>query len=101
VPAVVVADRTARYAADVARRAYLAGLADANERTAARLRAGVPLDQPSRSAVPGEAEGDGDDAIGEGSSAEGFSGYSPVGHYVPHVRQDADRLTVGEETQRG
>jgi acetyltransferase-like isoleucine patch superfamily enzyme len=101
VPAVVVADRTARYAADVTRRAYLAGLADANERTAARLRAGVPLDQPSRSAVPGEAEGDGDDAIGEGSSDEGFSGYSPVGHYVPHVRQDADRLTVGEETQRG
>jgi acetyltransferase-like isoleucine patch superfamily enzyme len=106
VPAVVVADRTARYAADVTRRAYLAGLAEANERTAARLRAGVPLDPPSRSAVPGEAEGDGDDAAGEhgtpeGPGDEGFSSYSPVGHYVPHVRRDADRLTVGEETQRG
>jgi len=106
VPAVVVADRTARYAADVTRRAYLAGLAEANERTAARLRAGVPLDVPSRSAVPGEAEGDGGNAAGERSAGEGrddegFSSYSPVGHYVPHVRQDADRLTVGEETQRG
>ncbi len=42
VPAVVVADRTARYAADAARRAYLASLASANERVADRLRAGEP-----------------------------------------------------------
>jgi acetyltransferase-like isoleucine patch superfamily enzyme len=106
VPAVVVADRTARYAADVTRRAYLAGLAEANDRTAARLRAGVTPVDPSSSAVAGEAEGDGGTAAGaqctdERRDDEGFSSYSPVGHYVPQVRSDDDRLTVGEETQRG
>ncbi|MFI7064776.1 acyltransferase [Kribbella sp. NPDC050124] len=101
VPAVVVADRTTRYAADAARRAYLAGLAAANDRTAARLLAGGDPVPPSGNGVPGEAEGDGDGAAGEGVGDEGFSSYSPVGHYVPHVRPDADRLTVGEEIQRG
>ncbi|MEU4608712.1 acyltransferase [Kribbella sp. NPDC023972] len=100
VPAVVVADRTARFAADAARRAYLAGLAEANDRIAARLRAGEPV-EPSRDGVPGETEGDGGDAAGEGVDDEGFSSYSPVGHYVPHVRSHTDRLTVGEEIQRG
>jgi hypothetical protein len=98
---VVVADRTTRYAADATRRAYLAGLAEANERTAARLRAGAAPVAPSRNDGPEEAEGDGGDATGETSGDEGFSSYSPVGHYVPHERSDADRLTVGEETQRG
>ncbi|TCO44432.1 acetyltransferase-like isoleucine patch superfamily enzyme [Kribbella antiqua] len=132
VPAVVVGDRAARYAADAQRRAYLAGLAEANERTAALLRAGkpptpkpgtapsagspttpqpgteAPADPasilPSTSAVPGEAVGNDRGAAGDGGvEGEGFSSYSPVGHYVPHVRLDDahDRLTVGEETRRG
>ncbi|MEU8225731.1 acyltransferase [Kribbella sp. NPDC048915] len=48
VPAKVVGDRTARYAADAERRQYLAGLADANDRTAALLQSGVgPVAQPA------------------------------------------------------
>jgi hypothetical protein len=36
--------------------------------------------------------------VGEKENTEGFSSYSPVGHYVPHVRSDAhDRTSVGEE----
>ncbi|TDD26610.1 acyltransferase [Kribbella turkmenica] len=101
VPAVVVADRTTRYAADATRRAYLAGLAEANDRTAARLRAGDPPVAPSTTAVPGDADGDGEEVTGDRSADEGFSSYSPVVHYVPHVRPEDDRLTVGEEKQRG
>ncbi|WP_329479849.1 acyltransferase [Kribbella sp. NBC_01484] len=100
VPAVVVADRTTRYAANAARRAYLAGLAEANARTKARLQTGVPVEA---SVVPEEAAADdvaatGDEEVG----GEGFSSYSPVGHYVPHEESVAphDRLSVGEETHR-
>jgi len=88
IPAVVVKDRISRYAADAERRAYLEQLDRGNEETAARLRAGGP-------------DGSGDPPMGNGSptsgdkasETEGFSSYSPVGHYVPEV--------VGEETQRG
>ena len=100
VPAVVVADRTTRYAANAARRAYLAGLAEANARTKARLHSGVPVEA---SVVPEEVAADdvvatGDEEVG----GEGFSSYSPVGHYVPHEESVAphDRLSVGEETHR-
>lgn len=102
-PAVVVADRATRYVADAERRAYLAGLAEANERTAARLRAGKPP-RPARStsAVPGEATGNGVPAAGDGGvGPEGFSSYSSVGHYVPHEPLHVDQVAVGEETQRG
>ena len=106
VPAVVVADRTTRYAAGATRRAYLAGLAEANDRTTARLHTGEPAPEkaaaPERSVVQEEAGSDEVEADGEKENAEGFSSYSPVGHYGPHDRLDAhDRLTVGEETQRG
>jgi len=120
VPAVVVADRTTRYAADAARRAYLAGLAEANARTTAHLHTGappppetVPATTPTTApaapagdpaAPEGEAVGNGVEAPGEEEfGGEGFSSYSPVGHYVPHERLDVphDRLSVGEETQRG
>ncbi|HEY3560757.1 MAG TPA: acyltransferase [Kribbella sp.] len=105
VPAKVLADRTTRYAADSERRRYLAGLADANDRTAALLQAGVtPVEKPvapSRSVAPGDAGGDEVEAGGEKESSEGFSSYSPVGHYGPHVRSDArdgmDRMRIGEE----
>ena len=115
VPAVVVADRTARYASGAARRAYLTGLAEANDRTTARLHSGEP--EPEKAAAPAapekvavaersvvaeEAGSDEVEADGEKENGEGFSSYSPVGHYGPHARLDAhDRLTVGEETQRG
>jgi len=115
VPAVVVADRTARYAADAARRAYLASLADANERVANRLRAGespVPADGRSgdravdvgSGVVPGKAVRNEEGAIGdEGLEGAGFSSYSPVGHYGRHEPSDVphDPLAVGEEVQRG
>jgi acetyltransferase-like isoleucine patch superfamily enzyme len=77
IPAVVVRDRISRYAADAERRAYLEQLARGNEETAARLRAG------NGSPTSGD----------KASETEGFSSYSPVGHYVPEV--------VGEDTQRG
>ncbi|GAA0600587.1 acyltransferase [Kribbella sandramycini] len=98
VPAVVVADRTTRYAADAPRRAYLAGLAEENAAAAAQLRAtagsGPAAPVPVLPATPQVTVTPtaGDDEEG----AEGFSSYSPVGHYVPH-----DRMAVGEETQRG
>jgi len=136
VPAVVVADRTTRYAADATRRAYLAGLAEANARTAAHLHTGAPVptvpsptppatapdpatpspdladpasipaagstSAAARSVVPEEAGSDEVKAGGDKESDEGFSSYSPVGHYVRHTRFDApDRMTVGEETQHG
>ncbi|NIK57893.1 acyltransferase [Kribbella shirazensis] len=125
VPAKVLADRATRYAEDAERREYLAGLAEANARTAARLRSGEPpaeapatdspvapvppLEDPaeaSRSVAPGDAGGDGVEAGGEKETPEGFSSYSPVGHYGPHVRSDAhdrtsdrfgDRMSIGEE----
>jgi acetyltransferase-like isoleucine patch superfamily enzyme len=108
-PAVVVADRTTRYAADADRRAYLAGLAEANDRTMARLHIGAPVpavDDPAGDVaddVPadlaGEVPADGD----KEDDGEGFSSYSPVGHYVPHEASDVphDRLSVGKETRRG
>jgi acetyltransferase-like isoleucine patch superfamily enzyme len=99
VPAVVVGNRAARYAADAERRAYLAGLANANEEAAARLRAGaravpavedaVPAVEEAVPAVGSEASTDGD----KPDAVEDFSSYSPVGQYVPEV--------VGEETKRG
>ncbi len=101
IPAVVVADRTTRYAADAARRAYLAGLAEANARTNARLHAGAPVEA---SVAPDEAAADGAEATeDEEVGGEGFSSYSPVGHYVPHEESQTphDRLSVGEETRRG
>ena len=101
IPAVVVADRTTRYAADAARRAYLAGLAEANARTKARLHTGAPVEA---SVVPEEAAADDAEATeDEEVGGEGFSGYSPVGHYVPHEESQAphDPLSVGEETRRG
>jgi acetyltransferase-like isoleucine patch superfamily enzyme len=120
VPAVVLADRTTRYEAGAERRKYLAGLAEANSKTAAQLHtgtpspaAGLPVDDvegepasspsddtstPARSVVPEDAGGDEVEAGGEKETPEGFSSYSPVGHYGPHVRSDAhDRLSVGEE----
>jgi acetyltransferase-like isoleucine patch superfamily enzyme len=109
VPAVVLADRTSRYEAGAERRKYLAGLAEANDKTAAQLHTGAPVDDvdssPSddtstaaRSVVPEDAGGDEVEAGGEKETPEGFSSYSPVGHYGPHVRSDAhDRLSVGEE----
>jgi len=87
-PAVVVKDRISRYAADAERRTYLDQLARGNEETAARLRAGargVRADSPVGNGSP--TSGD------KASETEGFSSYSPVGHYVPDV--------VEEETQRG
>ncbi|WP_130448929.1 acyltransferase [Kribbella rubisoli] len=120
-PAVVLADRTARYTDNAERRKYLAGLTEANDKTTARLHAGVvptaaPSYEPVRTAeeavpagsekspaVPrsvdeGDAGGDEVEADGEKEDREGFSSYSPVGHYGPHVRSDAhDRLSVGEE----
>ncbi|WP_432878601.1 acyltransferase [Kribbella sp. CA-245084] len=124
-PAVVLADRAARYTDNAERRKYLAGLTDANDKTTARLHAGVvptaaPPPEPVRTAeeavpagsekspaVPrsvdeGDAGGDEVEADGEKEDREGFSSYSPVGHYGPHVRSDAgdrltDRLSVGEE----
>jgi acetyltransferase-like isoleucine patch superfamily enzyme len=120
-PAVVLADRTARYTDNAERRKYLAGLTEANDKTTARLHAGVvptaaPPPEPVRTAeeavsagsekspaVPrsvdeGDAGGDEVEADGEKENREGFSSYSPVGHYGPHVRSDAhDRLSVGEE----
>jgi acetyltransferase-like isoleucine patch superfamily enzyme len=111
VPAVVVGDRTQRYAADAKRRAYLAGLAQANDRTAARLLAGSPPPvaapekavHTGRSVVPEETGSDEAEAGGEKELGEGFSSYSRVGQHVPHEeRSDApDRIAVGEETQRG
>jgi carbonic anhydrase/acetyltransferase-like protein (isoleucine patch superfamily) len=110
VPAVVVADRTARYAADAARRAYLASLADANERVADRLRAGqspVPAEgrgDVGSGVVPGKAVGNESGTVGdEVLERKDFSGYSPVGHYVGHEPLDVapDPLAVGEEVQRG
>ena len=106
VPAVVVGDRATRYAAGAARRAYLTGLAEANDRITARLHSGEPVPEkaaaPGRSVVPEEAGSDEVEADGEKENDEGFSSYSPVGHYGPHTRLDApDRMTVGEETQRG
>ncbi|WP_405060648.1 acyltransferase [Kribbella sp. NBC_01505] len=105
VPAVVVADRTTRYAADAPRRAYLAGLAEVNAATAAQLRSSVPPEAVSSKAVSVSSK-DGQLATpevtvtptagGDKERVEGFSSYSPVGHYVPH-----DRMAVGEETQRG
>lgn len=86
IPAKVLADRTERYAADAERRKYLAGLADANDRTAARLQAGMPPVEKPASVAPGDAGGDEVEAGGEKESPEGFSSYSPVGHYGPHVR---------------
>ena len=100
VPAVVVANRTTRYAANAARRAYLAGLAEANARTKARLQLGAPVEA---SVVPEEAAANDVVATGEEEvGGEGFSSYSPVGHYVPHEESVAphDRLSVGEETHR-
>jgi acetyltransferase-like isoleucine patch superfamily enzyme len=110
-PAVVQADRAARYTANAERRKYLAGLAEANDKLAARLQAGVPPVEPARvpaasekpAEVPrsvGEEDAGGDEveADGEKEDHEGFSSYSPVGHYGPDVRSDAhDRLSVGEE----
>ncbi|MFI5697991.1 acyltransferase [Kribbella sp. NPDC051586] len=120
-PAVVLADRTARYTGNADRRKYLAGLSEANDKTTARLHAGAvptaaPLPEPlrtaeeavpagpekspaaSRSVGAGDAGGDEVEADGEKETPEGFSSYSPVGHYGPHVRSDAhDRLSVGEE----
>jgi acetyltransferase-like isoleucine patch superfamily enzyme len=106
VPAVVVGDRATRYAAGAARRAYLTGLAEANDRITARLHSGEPVPEkaaaPGPSVVPEEAGSDEVEADGEKETDEGFSSYSPVGHYGPHTRLDApDRMTVGEETQRG
>ena len=127
IPATVLADRTTRYAANADRRKYLAGLAEANTKTTTHLHTGaVPTpaptpttvlpegeggrgsspsgntSAPARSVVPGDAGGDEVEADGEKENDEGFSSYSPVGHYGPHDRLDAhDRLTVGEETQRG
>jgi acetyltransferase-like isoleucine patch superfamily enzyme len=118
VPAVVLADRTTRYTANAERRKYLAGLAEANDRTTARLHAGAPPVEPvpvapaapaaenppavPRSVDEGDAGGDEVEADGEKEDREGFSSYSPVGHYGPHARSDAgdrltDRLSVGEE----
>ncbi|MFD3406086.1 acyltransferase [Kribbella sp. NPDC058693] len=112
IPAVVVADRTARFTANAERRKYLAGLAAANDRTSAQLRAGAtptpaedapenPSENPPeapRSVGEADAGGDEVEAGGEKENREGFSSYSPVGHYGPHVRSDAhDRLSVGEE----
>ncbi|MFG1910357.1 acyltransferase [Kribbella sp. NPDC048928] len=105
VPAKVLADRSSRYAEDAERRKYLAGLADANDRTAALLQAGVlPVEKPavpSASVAPEDAGSDAVEADGEKESPEGFSSYSPVGHYGPHVRSDAgdgrDRMRIGEE----
>ncbi|MFC6162318.1 acyltransferase [Kribbella jiaozuonensis] len=116
IPAAVVADRTARFTANAERRKYLAGLAAANDRTSAQLRAGAiptpaedvpetPSETPSenppeapRSVGEADAGGDEVEAGGEKENREGFSSYSPVGHYGPHVRSDAhDRLSVGEE----
>lgn len=105
VPAKVLADRSRRYADDAERRKYLAGLADANDRTAALLQAGVlPVEKPaapSESVAPEDAGGDEVEAGGEKESPEGFSSYSPVGHYGPHVRSDAhdhrDGMRIGEE----
>jgi acetyltransferase-like isoleucine patch superfamily enzyme len=122
IPAAVVADRTARFTAGAERRKYLAGLAAANDRTSAQLRAGavptpakaVPEDpaapdnapetapenlpEAPRSVAAADAGGDEVEAGGEKENREGFSSYSPVGHYGPHVRSDAhDRLSVGEE----
>jgi carbonic anhydrase/acetyltransferase-like protein (isoleucine patch superfamily) len=117
VPAVVLADRTTRYEAGAERRKYLAGLAEANSKTAAQLHTGTPspavglpvddveasspsddTSTPARSVVPEDAGGDEVEAGGEKETPEGFSSYSPVGHYGPHVRSDAhDRLSVGEE----
>ncbi|MFF0342196.1 acyltransferase [Kribbella sp. NPDC004875] len=114
VPAVVVADRTARYAATAERRKYLAGLAAANDRATDLLHSGaVPAPEPAetegsdavssapsapRSVASGDAAGDEVEADGEKESPEGFSSYSPVGHYGPHVRSDAhDPMRVGEE----
>jgi hypothetical protein len=90
VPAVVVADRTMRYTAGTARRRYVAGLAEANDRIAERLRTGAPADDH-------QAGGEKEDL------GEGFSSYSPVGHYVPHEASDVphDRLTAGKETRHG
>ncbi|WP_350274529.1 acyltransferase [Kribbella sp. HUAS MG21] len=129
VPAKVLADRTTRYEADAERREYLAGLAEANTRTTARLHSGeLPAEHPTappadpsanlpttppaepvgggRSVAPGDAGGDEVEAGGEKESPEGFSSYSPVGHYGPHIRSDAhdrtgerfgDRMSIGEE----
>jgi carbonic anhydrase/acetyltransferase-like protein (isoleucine patch superfamily) len=112
VPAVVLADRTSRYEAGAERRKYLAGLAEANDKTAAQLHTGIPgppadavdvspsddTSTAARSVVPEDAGGDEVEAGGEKETPEGFSSYSPVGHYGPHVRSDAhDRLSVGEE----
>ncbi|TWD75353.1 acetyltransferase-like isoleucine patch superfamily enzyme [Kribbella amoyensis] len=109
IPAVVVRDRVARYAADAERRAYLQGLARDNEATAARLRAGA-VPEPETAAGPETAGPDaevqaetertggsvqaGGTETGHEVEPEGFSSYSSVGQYVPEV--------VGEEEiQRG
>ncbi|MET9274443.1 acyltransferase [Kribbella sp. NPDC003557] len=95
VPAKVLGDRTERYAANAERRKYLAGLADANDRTAALLQSGVqPVEKPvektvekpveksaeapgekpsalGRSVAPGDAGGDEVEADGEKESVRG------------------------------
>ncbi|MFI5733939.1 acyltransferase [Kribbella sp. NPDC051587] len=100
VPAVVVADRTTRYAADAPRRAYLAGLAEVNAATAAQLRTQGSADPAPVQPVPAQPATPEVTVTpttgGDKEGAEGFSSYSPVGHYGPH-----DRMSVGEEKRRG
>jgi acetyltransferase-like isoleucine patch superfamily enzyme len=71
VPAVVVKDRVATYAAEADKRAYL-------------------------DAVAREA-----DALSRIELSEGFSSYSPVGHYVDPVEAVDSIDSVEEETRRG
>jgi acetyltransferase-like isoleucine patch superfamily enzyme len=114
VPAVVVGDRATRYAAGEARRKYLAGLAEANDRTRERLHLGAPPEPRPEAPIEAPAEGPPgapveakdvvDDVVGDKEDdGEGFSSYSPVGHYVPHEASQAphDRLSVGKEIHRG
>jgi len=85
VPAVVVKDRVSSYAETAERRAYL-------DRVAVQDALALSL-----AGEPGDAEapvGNGTGAAGDRADVlEGFSSYSPVGHYVPDG--------AGEETQRG
>jgi acetyltransferase-like isoleucine patch superfamily enzyme len=79
VPAKVLGDRTARYAAGAERRKYLEGLAAANDRTAGLLKSGEtpPVTSsglssgPSQSVAPGDAPGDEVEADGEKESLRG------------------------------
>ncbi|GAA1572441.1 hypothetical protein GCM10009804_31030 [Kribbella hippodromi] len=97
VPAKVVADRATRYEANSERRKYLSDLAAANDQTTTLLHTGAtptPAEIPvpvveaagARSVVPTDAAGDGVEADGEKENPEGFSSYSPVGHYGPQKR---------------